>query len=127
MSDPIGYKGDLTLSLHVRDMEAAIRWYTEMLGFELIYKLDEMGWCEMRSPVKDVTVGLGQVKEMAPHDGCVPVWGVVNIEASRRKLEKMGVRFDGPTHEITGMVKLATFYDPDNNAWMLVQSLQAGA
>ena len=33
------------------------------------------------------------------------------------------MRFDGETNEIEGMVKLATFYDPDGNSFMLAQSL----
>ena len=34
------------------------------------------------------------------------------------------MRFDGETREIEGMVKLATFYDPDGNALMLSQRLR---
>jgi hypothetical protein len=33
------------------------------------------------------------------------------------------VRFDGPTREYPGMVKLATFFDPDGNTLMLYESL----
>ena len=40
---------------------------------------------------------------------------------ARAHLEGLGTRFDGDTHEIEGMVKLATFYDPDGNAWSLQQ------
>ena len=54
----------------------------------------------------------------------MPVWGVVDIAQARAALEEKQVRFDGDTIEIAGMVKLATFYDPDGNAWMLAQSLQ---
>jgi hypothetical protein len=34
------------------------------------------------------------------------------------------VRFDGPTIELPGMVKLATFFDPDGNPMMFYQDLQ---
>ena len=44
-------------------------------------------------------------------------------ESARSALEAAGVKFDGPTQEIPEMVKLATFYDPDNNAFMLAQDL----
>ncbi len=127
MSYPIEFKGDLTLSMRVRDMDASIRWYTEKLGFELLYRLDDMNWCEMRSPIQNVTVGLGQSPDMTPNDSCVPVWGVKDIAAARQTLEAKGVRFNGEAMEVAGMVKLATFFDPDNNAWMLVQSLQQPA
>jgi hypothetical protein len=49
---------------------------------------------------------------------------VKDIDAARSQMERKKVRFDGPTQEIPGMVKLATFFDPDGNAHMLYQSLQ---
>ena len=38
-------------------------------------------------------------------------------------MEAEGVRFDGDTVQIDGMVRLASFFDPDNNALMLAQDL----
>jgi len=35
----------------------------------------------------------------------------------------VGVKFDGETETIEGMVSTATFYDPDGNALMLAQDL----
>lgn len=46
-----------------------------------------------------------------------------DIDSSRKQLEDKDVRFDGDTMEIPGMVKLATFYDPDGNKMMLFQTL----
>jgi hypothetical protein len=48
---------------------------------------------------------------------------VADIDVARKHLESKDVRFDGDTYEIEGMVKLATFYDPDGNSFMLAQSL----
>ena len=53
----------------------------------------------------------------------MPTFTVKDIEAARAHLESLDTRFDGDTYEIDGMVKLATFYDPDGNAWMLAQRL----
>jgi len=41
-------------------------------------------------------------------------------------MEQAGVKFDGETDVVDGMVKTATFYDPDGNALMLAQDLTAG-
>lgn len=125
MSHPIEYKGDVTLSFGVSDMGASIAWYQEKLGFKLLYRLDDMGWCEMQGPDAKITVGLGQREEVRNGGGCVPVWGVKDIQASRTFLEAKDVRFDGETQVIPGMVKLATFFDPDGNAMMLVESLRS--
>ena len=39
----------------------------------------------------------------------------VDLDAARDALESKGVEFDGDTRTIEGMVKLATFFDPDGN------------
>jgi catechol 2,3-dioxygenase-like lactoylglutathione lyase family enzyme len=121
---PFDYAGNLVISVGVSDLERSIDWYREMLGFELVYKLDEYGWCEVRSPIAGVSLGLGQVEEPKVSGG-TPTWGVEDIAAARSFLEERGVRFDGETQDVGGMVLLATFYDPDGNPYMLAQSLAA--
>ncbi|MBD3302592.1 MAG: VOC family protein [Candidatus Eisenbacteria bacterium] len=123
MTLDLGYKGDVTLAIQASDVKAAIRWYEERLGFKLLYHLEGMGWCELSTPVEGVSLGIGQAEKPRTGAGPVPTWGVQDIAAARKKLEDAGVRFDGETQEIPEMVKLATFYDPDGNAYMLVESL----
>jgi predicted enzyme related to lactoylglutathione lyase len=123
MSDALGYDGGMTCSMNVRDLKAAIKWYQDVLGFKLLYHLEEMAWCELQSPVARVNVGLGEAENPDVKGGATPVWGVKDIDAARAKLEAQNVKFDGDTMEIEGMVKLATFYDPDGNKMMLYQSL----
>jgi CreA protein len=118
---PIDYADHLTISCGVSDLDRAIEWYRELLGFELIYKLDDMGWCELRTAWNGISIGLGQSEEPKVA-GATPVFGVKDIEAARGYLEGKGVRFDGETQVIPDMVKLATFYDPDGNPWMLAES-----
>jgi CreA protein len=118
---PIEYADHLTISCGVTNLDAAIAWYREHLGFETIYKLEDMGWCELRTAWNGVSIGLGQ-SEDPKVSGATPVFGVKDIEAARSYLEGKGVRFDGETQVIPDMVKLATFYDPDGNPWMLAES-----
>ena len=126
MTASLGYDGGLTCSLDVSDLDAAIKWYEEVLGFKLLYKIDAMGWCELASPVARVNVGLGQVEKKKQEGGnSVLVWGVHDIDAARKQLEALKVRFDGPTRTYEGMVRLATFFDPDGNTLVLYQSLEA--
>ena len=47
-----------------------------------------------------------------------------DIEKTRSFLESKGVKFDGDTLVIEGMVKLATFFDPDDNLMMFYQDLR---
>jgi len=120
---PLGYDGGLTVSYQVKDIKLAIDWYQSVLGFKLLYHLEDMGWCELATEVNRVNVGLSQVEQ--PNIGLCGklTWGVKDIDAARKLLELKKVRFDGPTQEIPGMVKLASFFDPDGNPMMLYQSL----
>ena len=119
---PFDYSRDLTISINVSDLERAIEWYKDVLGLELVYKLDQHGWCEMATATKHVTIGLGQTEEQKA-GGTTPTFGVLDIDAARKHLESRDVRFDGDTYEIEGMVRLAMFYDPDGNSFMLAESL----
>lgn len=116
----------ITFAISVRDRHSSARWYNDMLGFELLHHLDEAGWSEMKTKTDSVTLGLGEHAEPAPGNA-VPVFGVADIAMSRKALETAGVRFDGETEVVEGMVSTATFYDPDGNAMMLAQDLTSGA
>lgn len=119
---PFEYSQNMVISIGVSDLERAIEWYKDALGLELVYKLEQYGWCEMSTATKHVTIGLGQNEDLKT-GGATPTFGVLDIDAARKHLESKDVRFDGDTYEIEGMVKLATFYDPDGNSFMLAQSL----
>ena len=123
MGKGIGYNGGLTCSMQCSDLDASIAWYRDTLGFELLYRVDEIAWCELQSPVDRVSVGLSQVEKPATKGGATPTWGVDDIASARKALEGRGVRFDGETLTFPGMVSLATFYDPDGNKMMLYQDL----
>ena len=89
------YDGGLTCAVNVMDIQAAMRWYQEVLGFELLYYLEELGWAEMKSPVAGVNVGLSQVENMPPPGGnAVLTWGVKDIVQAKSALDRHGVRFD---------------------------------
>ena len=72
MKDTLGYDGALTCALEVADIDKAMTWYQEVLGFELIYHVKEMGWGELSTPVERVNVGLSQVEKPHPRGGAGP-------------------------------------------------------
>ena len=123
----MGYRAETTCAINVTDFKAASRWYQDVLGFEPLYQMEEMGWGEFRTNVAGMSVGLSQV-EPGSNDapgpgGATLTFGVDDIDKSRALLEAKGVKFDGETREIPGMVRLATFFDPDGNSLMLAQGL----
>ena len=123
----LAYVPEMTASLGVTDLDAAIAWYRDVLGFELLYRADEIGWCELSTHIPGVNVGLSENREVPQGGGATNVWTVGDIDAGKAWLDQHGVRQDGPITTIEGLVRLLTFYDPDGNAMMLAQSLQDGA
>ncbi|CUH44369.1 MULTISPECIES: VOC family protein [Ruegeria] len=122
----VSLENTITLAMSVQDRHVSAEWYQAKLGFELIHHIDEAGWSEMKTKTDGVTLGLGEQAEPAPGN-TVPVFGVSDIATARQALESSGVRFDGATETIEGMVSTATFYDPDGNALMLAQDLSQAA
>lgn len=118
----ISLEETITIALSVKDRHASANWYEGMLGFETIYHADKAGWSELQTKTVGVTIGLGEHTETAPGN-CVPVFGIADLESARHKLEQAKVKFDGETDVVEGMVKTATFYDPDGNALMLAEDL----
>lgn len=118
----VDLQNTITLAMSVTDRHASAAWYEEMLGFTLLYHADEAGWSEVQSKTDGVTLGFGE--QVAPTPGnMVPVFGIADITAGRAALEAKGVKFDGETEWMDGMVATATFYDRDGNALMLAQDL----
>lgn len=73
-SAPIEYRTqDLTISVNVSDLEQAIRWYGETLGFEVEYRMDDIGWAELKTPFGAVNIGLARPRTSSPAARCRPL------------------------------------------------------
>lgn len=125
-ADAIGYDGGLACAISVTDLDASSIWYRDMLGFTLLYRIDDIVWAEFETPVARVTVGLSEVETVPQGGGATLTFGVVDIEAAKAALDAAGVRQDGGIQTVPDMVRLLTFYDPDGNALMFYQDLQRG-
>jgi len=120
----IRFDGGLTCALGVSDLDRSIAWYRDTLGFDLLYRSEDIAWCELKTAVERVNVGLSEVEEAGGKGGATLTFGVEDIEAAKAELDSLGVRQDGPIRDIPGLVRLLTFYDPDDNALMLYQDMQ---
>ena len=125
MANDLGFNGGLTCAMQCTDMNKSITWYQDVLGFDVIYRLDDMGWCELQTPAAKVSVGLSQVEKAEVKGGATLTFGVSDIDAARASIEAADVKFDGETMTIPNMVRLATFFDPDGNKLMLYQDISA--
>ncbi|MGB7270168.1 MAG: VOC family protein [Albidovulum sp.] len=121
----ISLDNTINIALSVKDRHTSAAWYENILGFETIYHADDAGWSELQTNTVGVTIGLGEHTKPVPGN-CVPVFGIADLDAARQLMEQAKVKFDGETDVVEGMVKTATFYDPDGNALMLAEDLTGG-
>ena len=119
----IPYDGALTCAINVADLDRSIAWYKDVLGFDLLYRLDDNGWAELRTNVQNVNIGLGKSDKPHAAGGATLTFGVTDIEAAKSALDHHHIRQDGPIRTIPGMVRLLTAFDPDDNAVMFYQGL----
>ena len=126
MTSKIDYQGSLVCSINVSDLDRSIAWYRDTLGFEEIYRMPEYGWCEMRSPVDGVTIGLQRTDMGTASGGAALSFRVSDVEGARHHLESHGAKMDGDIVVIPGDhgVKLANFFDPDGNPFTLAEPNQ---
>ena len=119
----IEFDGGLTCTLGVSDLGKAIDWYSDTLGFVLLYRVDDIGWAELSTSVAKVNLGLSQVEEVGLGGGVTPTFGTTDMEAAKTELDARGIRQDGPIQDIPNLVRLLTFYDRDGNALMFYEQL----
>ena len=123
----ISYDGGLTCSMGVTDLDRALDFYQRVLGFTLLYRRDDIAWCELTTGVDRVNVGLSERREAGGPGGATLTFGVTDIGAAKAVLDAENVRQDGDIVEIPGLVRLLTFFDPDDNALMFYEEPKGGA
>ena len=101
--------------LRVGDLDRSVRFYTEVLGFRITERRDDLQFVHVDCGVQNLQLGLSAGAAQPPAPGSVVLNFSVegDIEAVRARLEARGVRFSGPTQVIPGKVRLAGFTDPD--------------
>jgi len=112
--------------ISVADLDAAIRFYTETLGFTLHERSAESGWAEVKGP-SGAHLGIAQYNPtyggMKPGSNAVPTVVVKDMDQALKELQQKKVRLEGEVMEVPGEVKLQTFIDPDGNTFQLCQLL----
>jgi CreA protein len=107
------------------DFEQAKKFYGEVLGLKKTFELQS--WAEFAGAAGQASIGIAGNPRTGGEPGATVVLEVEDIEAERKRLEARGVKFEGQTEEIPGVVKLATFRDPAANRLQLAQSLMPRA
>jgi predicted enzyme related to lactoylglutathione lyase len=109
----------------VKDIKAAITFYTTVAGLTLKEFNPEFGWAELSGP-EGAILGLAQEnKEYGQFAGtnAVVTISVDDIHSACEQFKKNGAILLGELIEIPGHVIMQTFQDSDGNTMQLVQQL----
>lgn len=119
-----------TLGIHlswivVKDFNAAIIFYTDVVGLTLKEKTEEHGWAELSGPSGSL---LGIIKanpmtEIPAGANAVVTITVKDIHVACEYFKQKGVSMQGEIMEVPGHVRLQSFMDTDGNHMQLVQEL----
>jgi len=102
----------------VRDLDAARRFYTELLGFEETYRDDDGTWARLRHGDMEIALAAGEPIE----DGGVAHVDVPDVKAEAERLRAAGVDV-GVVFELHGQIRLVDVLDPDGNRIQLAQDI----
>jgi catechol 2,3-dioxygenase-like lactoylglutathione lyase family enzyme len=110
------------VTVMVSNMDAAVRFYSEILGLKLAYRFGDH-WASIEAG-KGLTIGLHPASEQSPagRKGSMAIGLELDgsIEDAVAKLEGKGVRFHGIVNEAKAG-KFAYFEDPDGNSLYLAE------
>ena len=110
MTPPVWY--------HVRDLDAARRFYREVMGFEETFFDGEGRWSKLRRGQMEVALAEGEPEP----DGSVAHVDVDDVKAEAERLRERGVDV-GVVFELHGEMRLLDVFDPDGNRIQLAQDV----
>ncbi|MCU0309042.1 MAG: VOC family protein [Thermoleophilia bacterium] len=117
------FSGVETIYYRICNMDRSVRFYTEVLGFELMRR-EGRDWAEFR--VGELDFALEGELATAPHQGgATVVLRTPDIRALEEHLAEQKVQ-RGEVEDLGGAY-LLEFYDPDGNRLMAMQPLAAAA
>jgi predicted enzyme related to lactoylglutathione lyase len=114
-NDGLHYRPTVVLQLGVADLDKAIAFYEQVMGFKTIERRDDLKFAHVETNVPGLQLGLSVGSAMQGTGAAIINISVADTASARKLLESRGVVFSGPTQVIPGKVALAGFRDPDGN------------
>lgn len=109
---------------YVSDLDSAIEFYTQKLGFTLMHR-EDCGFAFLDADDRHGRIGLISLetfREYHPDEKDFPgprlVFNVVNLDEAVAEFQRKGVRVSKINGE-KGSTRSATFFDADNNAFFM--------
>lgn len=110
----------------VKDVKAAVKYYTDVIGLKLMEFNDEYGWAELQGHEGGSRLGIAQAnprENVKPGQNAVVTFTVANLDKAKEEMIKKGAKFEGEVIEIPGHVKMQTMFDSDGNRFQVCETL----
>ena len=112
------------LSVRVRKIDRAVRFYGDVLGLPVLYANGNMALVDCAGV--RLLLGVPESPQF-DHPSSVVYFQVADLPQSVRKLAAEGVEFEGEPHKVAefggNAVWMAFFYDPDRNLHALTSEV----
>ena len=108
----------------VKDVKAAVKYYTDVVGLKLMECNEEYGWAELEGHAGGCRLGIAQSnpkEKMAPGQNAVVTFTVANLDKVKKEMVKKGAKCEGDVIEIPGHVKMQTVLDNDGNRFQICE------
>lgn len=108
-----------TVWYHVKDLDAARRFYRDTLDFEEMAVDFDEGWSHLRRGGMEIGLAQGDPRD----DGVVAHVDVDDVKAEADRLRGAGVDVGVVVEVPQGVMRLLDVFDPDGNRIQLAQEL----
>ena len=106
---------------HVRDLERARAFYTELLGFTQTYADEEGKWLALDHGATEIALTEGE--PAGEDEGGVAAVDVESVKSERERLAAAGVEV-GTALELHGAMRVLDVFDPDGNRIQLTEDIE---
>ena len=106
---------------HVRDLEQARAFYTDVLGFTPTFVDEEGTWLALERGTTEIALTEGE--PAGEDEGGVAAVDVESVKSERERLAAAGVEV-GTALELHGAVRVLDVFDPDGNRIQLTEDIE---
>lgn len=122
---PGGIKKLSIVVMKVRNWEAMVAWYVDVLGLSIKYREDHDRWCQLMFPDEGgAQLALYGIADQDVREGanrCVPDIEVEDLNSALEALRVRGVTVQGGVRGGEEGFRIATIVDPEGNELQLYQ------
>lgn len=110
----------------VKDIKSAVKYYTDVVGLNLMEFNEEYGWAELEGYEGGSRLGIAQEnpsEQIKAGQNAVVTFTVGDLDKTKEAMIKKGAKCEGDVLEVPGHVKMQTIVDSDGNRFQICELL----